>query len=121
MRGSADQVHRLVLYAFIVFIRVYRVSHALTREKRYGLPNGFQGPPSSSTTGRSPGSLVCPAKRNPAAACRAVPRATNSPSPVKIAALRVAAEQGWSDCSTGRFADVDDSSLDDFTAQLGAR
>jgi len=40
---------------------------------------------------------------------------------LKVAVLRQAAEQGWSDLSQGRFDDVDDDSLDDFIAQLGAR
>lgn len=39
----------------------------------------------------------------------------------KVAALRQAAEQGWSDLTSGRFDDVDDESLDDFVGQLGAR
>jgi antitoxin ParD1/3/4 len=39
----------------------------------------------------------------------------------KIAALRLAAEQGWSDLDSGRFDDVDDHSLDDFVARLGVR
>lgn len=39
----------------------------------------------------------------------------------KVAILRKAAEQGWSDLASGRFAEVDDESLDDFLAQLGAR
>lgn len=39
----------------------------------------------------------------------------------KVAALRRAAEQGWSDLASGRFDDVDDESLDDFVGQLGAR
>jgi antitoxin ParD1/3/4 len=39
----------------------------------------------------------------------------------KVAVLRKAAEQGWSDLASGRFAEVDDESLDDFLAQLGAR
>jgi len=39
----------------------------------------------------------------------------------KIAALRRAAEEGWSDLASGRFDDVDDKSLDTFIANLGAR
>ncbi|MCA0438294.1 MAG: type II toxin-antitoxin system ParD family antitoxin [Actinobacteria bacterium] len=39
----------------------------------------------------------------------------------KIALLRRAADQGWSDLASGRFDDIDDDSLDDFVAQLGAR
>ncbi len=39
----------------------------------------------------------------------------------KVAVLRQAVEQGWSDLSQGRFDDVDDDSLDDFIAQLGLR
>lgn len=39
----------------------------------------------------------------------------------KIAVLRQAAEQGWSDLASGRFDDVDDESLDDFVGQLGIR
>ncbi len=39
----------------------------------------------------------------------------------KIAALRRAAEQGWSALAAGRFDDVEDASLRDFIAQLGAR
>ncbi|MCB1252672.1 MAG: type II toxin-antitoxin system ParD family antitoxin [Austwickia sp.] len=39
----------------------------------------------------------------------------------KIALLRRAVDQGWSDLASGRFDDIDDDSLDDFVAQLGAR
>lgn len=39
----------------------------------------------------------------------------------KLAALRNAAEQGWSDLASGRFDDVADEFLDDFVGQLGAR
>lgn len=39
----------------------------------------------------------------------------------KIAPLRQAAEQGWSDLAMGRFDDVDDLSLKDFIGQLGVR
>ena len=39
----------------------------------------------------------------------------------KIAALRNAADQGWSDLDSGRFDDVADANLDDFIAQLGVR
>ena len=39
----------------------------------------------------------------------------------KIAALRNAADQGWSDLDSGRFDDVCDANLDDFIGQLGAR
>ena len=39
----------------------------------------------------------------------------------KIAALRDAAEQGWSDVAAGRFDDVADADLDDFIGQLGAQ
>lgn len=39
----------------------------------------------------------------------------------KIAVLRQAAEQGWSDLASGRFVDVDNESLDDFVGQLGVR
>lgn len=40
---------------------------------------------------------------------------------VKVAVLRQAAEQGWSDLAPGRFDEVDDESLDDFIGQLGVR
>lgn len=36
-----------------------------------------------------------------------------------LAAVRSAAEQGWSDLAAGRFEDVDDNDLDDFIGQLG--
>lgn len=39
----------------------------------------------------------------------------------KVAVLRRAAEQGWSDLTSGDFDDVDDESLDDFVGQLGIR
>lgn len=39
----------------------------------------------------------------------------------KVAVLRQAAEQGWSDLATGLFHEVDDESLDDFLGQLGVR
>jgi len=39
----------------------------------------------------------------------------------KVAVLRQAAEQGWSDLASGRFDEVDDESLDDFVGQLGLR
>lgn len=39
----------------------------------------------------------------------------------KIAALRNAADQGWSDLDSGRFDDVADNDLDDFIGQLGVR
>lgn len=39
----------------------------------------------------------------------------------KVAVLRQAAEQGWSDLASGRFDEVDDESLDDFVGQLGVR
>jgi len=39
----------------------------------------------------------------------------------KIALLRQAADEGWSDLASGRFAEVDDESLDDFVGQLGVR
>lgn len=37
----------------------------------------------------------------------------------KMAVLRQAVEQGWSDLASGRFDEVDDESLDDFVGQLG--
>ena len=37
----------------------------------------------------------------------------------KVALLRQAAAEGWSDLASGRFDDVDEDSLDDFIAQLG--
>jgi antitoxin ParD1/3/4 len=39
----------------------------------------------------------------------------------KVAVLRQAAEQGWSDLASGRFDDLDDESLDDFVGHLGVR
>lgn len=39
----------------------------------------------------------------------------------KIAALRDAAEKGWSDLATGRYDDIADENLDDFIGQLGDR
>lgn len=39
----------------------------------------------------------------------------------KVAVLRQAAEQGWSDLASGRFVEVDDESLDDVVGQLGVR
>ncbi|MCC6270088.1 MAG: type II toxin-antitoxin system ParD family antitoxin [Microbacteriaceae bacterium] len=39
----------------------------------------------------------------------------------KIAALRNAADVGWSDVDSGRFEDVADDDLDDFVGQLGVR
>lgn len=39
----------------------------------------------------------------------------------KIAALRQAAEQGWSDLESGRFVDREERELDDFIGQLGLR
>lgn len=39
----------------------------------------------------------------------------------RLAALRTAADRGWSDIEAGRFHDVDDSSLDGLIAQLGDR
>lgn len=38
----------------------------------------------------------------------------------RLAALRQAAEQGWSDLTLGRFDDIADEGLDDFIGQLGA-
>lgn len=40
---------------------------------------------------------------------------------VKVAALRQAVEQGWSDLASGRFDEVDEQSLEDFVGQLGVR
>ncbi|MGO4689231.1 type II toxin-antitoxin system ParD family antitoxin [Glaciibacter sp. 2TAF33] len=40
---------------------------------------------------------------------------------VKVAALRDAAEKGWSDLASGRYVDIADENLDDFIAQLGIR
>lgn len=39
----------------------------------------------------------------------------------KVAVLRRAAEEGWSDLASGRFDDVDDESLDSFLGRLGVR
>jgi antitoxin ParD1/3/4 len=39
----------------------------------------------------------------------------------KLAALREAADVGWSDIAEGRYVDVADEDLDDFIGQLGAR
>ena len=39
----------------------------------------------------------------------------------KIAVLRRAADQGWSDLAAGRFDDVEDESLDGVVGQLGRR
>jgi antitoxin ParD1/3/4 len=39
----------------------------------------------------------------------------------KIAALRNAADVGWSDVDSGRFEDIADDDLDDFVGQLGVR
>lgn len=39
----------------------------------------------------------------------------------KVAVLRRAAKEGWSDLASGRFDDVDEESLDGFVEQLGAR
>jgi len=39
----------------------------------------------------------------------------------KVAVLRRAAEQGWSDLASGRFEDVDDQTLDRFLEKLGER
>ncbi|MGC1209483.1 MAG: type II toxin-antitoxin system ParD family antitoxin [Ornithinimicrobium sp.] len=39
----------------------------------------------------------------------------------KVAILRQAAEQGWSDLVSGRYDDVNDDSLNDFIGQLGVR
>lgn len=40
---------------------------------------------------------------------------------VRVAALRDAAEKGWSDLAAGRYADLADENLDDFIGQLGVR
>lgn len=40
---------------------------------------------------------------------------------IKVAALRDAAEKGWSDLAAGRYDDIADESLDDFIGQLGVR
>lgn len=39
----------------------------------------------------------------------------------KLAALRRAADEGWSDLSSGRFDDVADDELDDFIGELSVR
>ena len=39
----------------------------------------------------------------------------------KVAILRQAAEQGWSDLASGRFDEFAEESLDDFVGQLGVR
>jgi antitoxin ParD1/3/4 len=39
----------------------------------------------------------------------------------KIAALRDAAEKGWSDVAAGRFDEIADADLDDFIGQLGTQ
>lgn len=39
----------------------------------------------------------------------------------KVAVLRQAAEQGWSDLAAGRFDEIADEALDDFVGQLGVR
>ena len=39
----------------------------------------------------------------------------------KLAALRRAAEEGWSDLASGRYDEIDDETLDSFVAQLGVR
>jgi antitoxin ParD1/3/4 len=39
----------------------------------------------------------------------------------KVAALRDAAEQGWSDLASRRYDDIADENLDDFIGQLGVR
>lgn len=39
----------------------------------------------------------------------------------KIAVLRRATEQGWSDVESGRYDDIDEQDLDDFMGQLGFR
>lgn len=40
---------------------------------------------------------------------------------VRVAALRDAAEKGWSDLASGRYDDIADEDLDDFIRQLGVR
>lgn len=40
---------------------------------------------------------------------------------VRLAALREAAEAGWSDIASGRYDDIAEDSLDDFIRQLGER
>lgn len=39
----------------------------------------------------------------------------------RVAALRDAAERGWSDLASGRYDDIADENLDDFIGQLGIR
>ncbi|WP_220472277.1 type II toxin-antitoxin system ParD family antitoxin [Tomitella gaofuii] len=39
----------------------------------------------------------------------------------RVAVLRRAAEEGWSDLASGRYDDIDDRSLDRFVGQLGVR
>lgn len=39
----------------------------------------------------------------------------------KLAALRLAAEHGWADLAAGRYVDVEDTALDAFIGELGAR
>ncbi|WP_237565239.1 type II toxin-antitoxin system ParD family antitoxin [Ornithinimicrobium cavernae] len=39
----------------------------------------------------------------------------------KLAALRDAAEKGWSDLASGRYDDIADDDLDDFIGELGVR
>ena len=39
----------------------------------------------------------------------------------RLAALRAAAELGWSDVASGRFDDVDDEGLEEFIAELRRR
>ncbi|MCX7523258.1 type II toxin-antitoxin system ParD family antitoxin [Microbacterium sp. STN6] len=39
----------------------------------------------------------------------------------KLAALRDAAQKGWSDLAGGRYDDIADENLDDFIGQLGLR
>lgn len=39
----------------------------------------------------------------------------------RLAALREAVEQGWSDLAAGRFVDIDDENLDEFIRELGLR
>ena len=37
----------------------------------------------------------------------------------KLAALREAADRGWTDLKAGRYGDIADGNLDDFIGQLG--
>jgi len=39
----------------------------------------------------------------------------------KIAALRLAADNGWEDLASGRYVDLADDDLDDFIGELGVR